>query len=175
MQIPSTRLGLSSSSIINMSTSGSESEFISNVSRRRQMSGISSLENHEIFQDILLNALRRRAQRCRSSDTCKTSRRRIHHILSVHQSQYGWLDAFPFRCHCQTLTPPLLLQSSSNPLLALQTPPYPSSFKHSLTSLPSFSSSTRAPKTSRKPAQAYLCLRILPERTSLVGSCDVVQ
>ena len=74
---------------INMSTSGSKSEFTSNVSRRRQMSGISSLENHEIFQDILLNALRRRAQRRRSSDTCKTSRRRIHHILSVHQSQYG--------------------------------------------------------------------------------------
>ena len=65
------------------------------------------------------------------------------------RANMGDYNAFPFRCHCQTLTPPLLLQSSSNPLLALQTSPYPSSFKYSPTSLPSCSSSTRAPKNAR--------------------------
>ena len=71
---------------INMSTSGSESEFTSNVSGRRQASGISSLENHEIFQDIHLMGKRSQTQRRRG--TRKTSQRRVHPVR-VHQSQRG--------------------------------------------------------------------------------------
>ena len=71
---------------INMSTSGSESEFTSNVSGRRQASGISSLENHEIFQDIHLVGKRSQTQRRRG--TRKTFQRRIH-PFRVHQSQRG--------------------------------------------------------------------------------------